>query len=128
MRVLVTGGTGVVGRGVIPELLAAGHQVRLLSRTAEDQANEWPDAIECINGDVTSSDSIKGAAEECDAVIHITGIVDENPPEVTFELVNVEGTRNILREAERAQVKRFVFLSSLGADRGESPYHKSKLQ
>jgi len=42
--------------------------------------------------------------------------------------VNVDGTRNIIREAERARVGRLIYLSSLGADRGESAYHRSKLQ
>jgi NADH dehydrogenase len=128
MRILVTGGTGVVGRGVIPELLAAGHQVRLLSRGAEGEAKEWPAHVECISGDVTNADSIEGAADGCEAVVHITGIVDEKPPETTFEKVNVEGTRHVLGEAERAGVRRFVFISSLGADRGRSPYHQSKLK
>jgi len=128
MQVLVTGGTGVIGRGVIPELLAAGHRVRLLSRKAEEHSNEWPEEVECVDGDVTIADSIEGSAGGCQAVIHVTGIVDEKPPEITFERVNVEGTRNILGEAERAGAGRFLFVSSLGADRGRSPYHASKLQ
>jgi len=126
MQVLVTGGTGVIGLGAIPELLAAGHRVRLLSRSAADQADEWPEGVECVNGDVTDVASMDGAAEGCDAVIHITGIVDEKPPEITFERINFEGTRNVLAEAERAGVQRFLFVSSLGADRGQSSYHESK--
>lgn len=128
MRILVTGGTGVVGQGVIPELLRAGHRVRLLSRKATDQVNEWPDGVECVNGDVTQAESVHHAAEGCEVVLHVTGIVDETPPEITFQSVNIEGTRNILGEAERAKARRFVFVSSLGADRGKSPYHKSKLE
>src|SRR5690606_24715547 len=54
------------------------------------------------------------------------GIVSESPPEVTFDKVNVEGTRTLLREAERAGVRRFLYVSSLGAERGESGYHRSK--
>ena len=128
MQVLVTGGTGVVGNGVIPELLAAGHHVRLLSRTASKQSDAWPETVTCISGDVTNPQSIKGAADDCEAVIHITGIVDEQPPEITFESVNVAGTENIVTEAARSGVQRLVFVSSLGADRGDSPYHKSKLE
>ena len=128
MQVLVTGGTGVVGNGVIPELLAAGHHVRLMSRSASKQSSAWPETVTCINGDVTDPDSIRGAADDCDAVIHITGIVDEQPPEITFEKVNIAGTANIVAEAARAGVQRLIFVSSLGADRGDSPYHKSKLE
>jgi NADH dehydrogenase len=45
---------------------------------------------------------------------------------VTFTGVNVDGTRNIIREAERAGVGRFIYVSSLGAERGASDYHRSK--
>jgi uncharacterized protein YbjT (DUF2867 family) len=128
MKILITGGTGVIGRGVIPELLADGHQLRLLSRSASETAGEWPGGVECRDGDVADAGSLDGAAAGCQAVLHITGIVDESPPHVTFEKVNVEGTRNVVQEAARSGVRRFVFVSSLGADRGKSPYHQSKLQ
>lgn len=128
MRILMTGGTGVVGTGALPELLAAGHTVRLFSRSATKSVCEWPAGVEAIDGDVTDPGSIRGAADDCDVVLHVTGIVDEQPPDVTFTKVNVEGTRNLLRESERAGVRRFVFLSSLGADRGSSLYHQSKRQ
>lgn len=125
MRILVTGGTGVIGEGVIPELITRGHHVRLLSRHAEDDAKQWP-GVEPVRGDIGNPQSIRGAADDVDVVIHIAGIVTENPPETTFERINVGGTRNMLDEAKRANVKRFVFVSSLGADVGQSDYHQSK--
>lgn len=125
MRILVTGGTGVIGEGVIPEIITRGHHVRLLSRHAEDDAKQWP-GVEPVRGDIGNPQSIRGAADDVDVVIHIAGIVTENPPETTFERINVGGTRNMLDEAKRANVKRFVFVSSLGADVGQSDYHQSK--
>lgn len=127
MKILVTGGTGVVGRAAITELLQRGHQVRLLSRGAEKDAGSWSSGIEPFAGDVGDARRIIGAAEGCDAIVHIVGIVDESPPEVTFERINVEGTRNIMDEAIRAGVKRFVHISSLGAEHGSSEYHQSKV-
>mgnify|MGYP006200679147 CR=1 FL=1 len=44
----------------------------------------------------------------------------------TFDAVNVAGTQNMVREAERAGVRKFVYVSSLGAQTGQSPYHQSK--
>src|SRR5690349_1074432 len=125
MKILVTGGTGVIGEGVIPELLKRNHAVRLLSRHADDDAKQWP-GVEPFEGDVTDASSLNGAADGCDAIVHIAGIAFEDPPKLTFQAVNVDGTRNILGEAKRAGVKRFVYVSSLGADIGESDYHKSK--
>lgn len=124
MKILVTGGTGVIGEGVIPELLRRGHSVRLLSRHADDDVAQW-EGVESFTGDVAQS--VTGAADGCEAILHIAGIVREHPPELTFEKVNVGGTRNVLEEAKRANVQRFVYLSSLGADVGKSDYHRSKL-
>lgn len=125
MRVLVTGGTGVIGKAAVDALLDAGHTVRIFSRHADDDAALWEGAVEARRGSITEAQDIEFAAEGCDAVLHIVGIVDETD-ELTFEAVNVEGTRRMLREAERAGAGRFVFMSSLGADVGASDYHRSK--
>lgn len=131
MKILVTGGTGVVGAATVRALLAGGHSVRLLSRHARSDADRWRGsgtigAIEAREGSVATAADVAGAAEGCDAVLHIAGIVEERPPDVTFQSVNVGGTRNLLAEAEVAGVQRFVYVSSLGADSGESAYHASK--
>lgn len=128
MKILITGGTGVIGTATVTELIGRGHTVRLLSRGADEAHREWERSVEPFAGDVGDPDSIRGAAEGCAAVIHITGIVEESPPEVTFDRINVGGTENIVREAERAGVRRFVFVSSLGAERGSTDYHRSKMQ
>lgn len=126
MRILVTGGTGVVGEAAVRALLGRGHTVRLLSRHAGRDARAWPEGVEPHDGDVTRPETLRGAADDCDAVLHVVGIVDERPPELTFDRVNVDGTRHVVAEAARAGVPHLVYVSSLGADRGESPYHRSK--
>lgn len=129
MKVLVTGGTGVVGTAAVRALLAAGHTVRLFSRHAAQDAARWEGHdVEAHPGTVASVGEVNGAAEGCDAILHIAGIAEENPPEATFERINVDGTRNLLLEAERAGVARLVYVSSLGAERGRSDYHRSKYQ
>lgn len=128
MLVLLTGGSGVVGQAAVRALLKHGHRVRLLARGADRGAAEWPDGVEAWPADVASADELRGSADDCDAVLHCAGIVDESPPEKTFERVNVEGTRNVVGEATRAGVRRLVYVSSLGCDRGTSPYHASKRQ
>jgi uncharacterized protein YbjT (DUF2867 family) len=129
VRILVTGGTGVIGQAAISELLRRGHAVRLLSRGAAEDAGIWHDErVEPFSGDVGDAARVHGAAEGCEAVVHIVGIVDESPPELTFERINVDGTRNILAEASRSGVSRVIFISSLGAERGSSDYHHSKLE
>jgi NADH dehydrogenase len=127
MKILVTGGSGVVGKAAVSELLRRGHSVRLLSRNADQDAEQWSGQIESWPASVAEADSLRGSAENCDLVVHVAGIVSESPPEVTFANTNVEGTRNIVREAMRAKCGRLIYVSSLGADTGKSNYHRSKL-
>src|SRR4051812_21696397 len=126
MKVLVTGGTGVVGRAVVPELLEKGYAVRLLSRSADEGAKEFPARVESWPASISDQNDLRGCAEGCELVVHVAGIMEELPPTLTYEAVNVEGTRLIMREAERCKVGRFIYVSSLGAEAGTSPYHRSK--
>lgn len=125
MRILVTGGTGVVGRSTVTALVQRGFVVNLLSRRARRDAEQWPQGVHPFAGNVADVGTIGPAIEGCDVVLHLTAIVEESGI-ATFQRINVEGTRNVVREAERAGVKRFVYVSSLGADTGRSPYHQSK--
>lgn len=128
MKILVTGGTGVVGQAAVSELVRRGHSVRLLSRNALEDAAQWGDKVEPWPASVSEQEKLGGSADGQDLVLHAAGIIAESPPDVTFESVNVDGTRNVLRETGRARVGRFIYLSSLGADSGKSPYHRSKLE
>jgi NADH dehydrogenase len=82
--------------------------------------------VEPWQASICDQAELRGCAEGCDLVVHAAGIVDETPPQLTYETVNVGGTRLIVREAERCKVGRFIYVSSLGAEAGTSPYHRSK--
>ena len=126
MKVLVTGGTGVVGEGAIAALLQRGHEVRILSRYGDRGVARWPRGVEARAGEVASPAEVNGSARGCDAIVHIAGIEEESPPDHTFDKVNILGTRHVVAEAERAAVRRLVFVSALGAETGRSEYLKSK--
>jgi uncharacterized protein YbjT (DUF2867 family) len=126
MKVLVTGGTGVVGESAVRALHEHGHSVRVLSRHAGRDEKWWPSGVEGWAGDVSNDKSLRGSAKGCDVVLHLAGIVEEQPPDHTFQAVNIDGTRYVVLEAERAGVKKIVYVSSLGAERGQSNYHRSK--
>jgi nucleoside-diphosphate-sugar epimerase len=126
MKVLVTGATGVVAQAAVTELLKRGRPVRLLTGDAEHDSRQWVEGVETWPASICDASELRGCAEGCDLVLHVAGIVEEALPDSTFEAVNVEGTRSIVREAERCRVGRFVYVSSLGAEAGESAYHRSK--
>jgi uncharacterized protein YbjT (DUF2867 family) len=128
LSVLVTGGTGVVGQSVVNELLNRGHEVRILSRNALEDAAQWGERVDPWPASVSQPEKLTGCADGQHVILHVAGIVAESPPDVTFTNVNVNGTRHLIREAERAGAGRFIYVSSLGADRGESDYHRSKLE
>lgn len=129
MRVLVTGGSGTIGEAAVRALLARGHAVRLLARGAEKDARAWPatpgGGVEAFAGDVTDAATIRGAADGCDAVLHLVGSVEGD--EDALRRLNVDGTRHVVAEAARAGAGHLVYVSSLGADRGASAYHRTKL-
>ena len=82
--------------------------------------------VEPRAGSITRDEDVRGAAEECDAILHLVGIASESGSECTFESVNIEGTRRIVEEAARVGVSRLVYLSSLGAEQGSTEYQRSK--
>lgn len=126
MKILVTGGTGVVGLGVVPELIERGHTVKLLSRHAKADAKVFSGAVEAVEADIGDPASLESTLKGCDAVVHLAGIVEESGENVTFERINVGGTRNLLAQADVSERPAFIYMSSLGADVGDTPYHRSK--
>ena len=61
-----------------------------MSRHAQDDVKEWKHRVEPFPGDIANEVEVRGAADGCDAVIHLTAIVAESPPDMTFEKVNVD--------------------------------------
>jgi NADH dehydrogenase len=102
MKVLLTGGTGFVGRHMISRLLAEGHTVRVLVR---DPAKAGPQkaGMEWIAGDVVGGSGLKEGCEGCEAVVHLVGIIVEKGKN-TFERVHHLGTGNVVEAAVRAGV------------------------
>lgn len=108
MRVLVTGGRGLLGGAIVREVLARGHAVTCLQRTP---AGHGPSVGEVL-ADVTSPEAVAKAVEGMDAVIHGAARVSMVGPWGDFERVNVDGTRVVLDAAMTAGVRRFVYISS----------------
>jgi dihydroflavonol-4-reductase len=118
MRIFLTGATGFVGHHVAKALAEQGADLRLLVRkTSKLQNLEGIDLggrVETHVGDLADSESLKPALEGCDAVMHVAA--DYRlwipHPDAMYK-ANVEGTRELLRLAREAKVKRFVYTSSV---------------
>ena len=121
MKILVTGGSGFVGREVLRLLDATPHAVRVLAHQSTKLYG-----VEIRGGSVLDAASLDGAVAGIDAVIHLVGIISECGTN-TFENVHTSGTRNVLAAARAAGVRRFVHMSALGTrPDAVSRYHKTK--
>jgi dihydroflavonol-4-reductase len=136
VRVLVTGGTGVVGRPLVERLVAGGAELRALARSEASAAALRELGAEPVRGDVLDLDELAAAMRGCDLVYHAAGynafcLRDPSP---MFE-VNVRGSENIVRAAAQTGVARVVYTSSaatLGERKGtigseDSPHRGSFL-
>jgi uncharacterized protein YbjT (DUF2867 family) len=101
--ILVTGGTGTLGRLIVPRLRAAGHEVRVLSR----QPHEATDGVEYVVGDLGTGEGADAAIAGIETVIHCAG----------GQKGDDDKARNLVRAAKRAGVRHLVYISVVGADR-----------
>ena len=107
MRVFLTGATGFVGHHVAKALAAEGAGLRLLTRKTSNLANLEGIRGESVIGDLSDPASLKPALEGCDAVVHVAA--DYRlwiPDPAAMYRANVDGTRELLRMAREAGIKR----------------------
>jgi uncharacterized protein YbjT (DUF2867 family) len=101
--ILVTGGTGTLGRHVVRRLRDAGCDVRVLSRHNHPPLND----VELKSGDLSTGEGVDDAVAGTEVVVHCAGSAKGDE----------DKTRNLVRAASRAGVRHLVFISVVGADR-----------
>jgi uncharacterized protein YbjT (DUF2867 family) len=111
--ILLTGGTGTLGRLVVALLRDAGLEVRLLSR----RSHEPGDGVEYVTGDLATGEGLAPAVDGAETVLHLAGGPKGDD----------EATRNLVRAASRAGVRHLVSISVVGADRVPLGWFRSKL-
>jgi dihydroflavonol-4-reductase len=116
MKNLVTGATGHIGNVLVKELLKRGENVRAFVLPGEDLSPLAGLEIEIVEGNILDPLSIRPALEGIDCVFHLAGIISIMPgQDPVVHDVNVNGTKNIVKEAHAAGIKRFVYTSSIHA-------------
>jgi nucleoside-diphosphate-sugar epimerase len=110
-RVLVTGGCGFIGTNLVFELVRRGAEVSVLDLPSADWPR-LPTEARVLKADICRRDRITGAAQGMDIVYHLAARSDLDGTALSDYRVNVVGTGNLVDEASRAGVGRFVFYST----------------
>lgn len=122
MKVVVTGASGFVGSALIPQLLQAGHQVTVVTRSAENlRRHAWHSAVSIVTGDLAMNEVCNQAVATQQAVIHLADLAHlrtagDGHRQSWLRL------QQLANAASAAGVKRFVYISSCKA---KYPAHSS---
>ena len=112
MRLLVTGGTGFLGRHVVDAALEAGHE---LTATVRDPEARLPAPVRTVVADLHDGPALERALDGAEAVLHLAGQVSRDREDAPIlHRVHVEGTRTLLSAMRRAGVQRMVLASTSG--------------
>ncbi|TWI06828.1 complex I NDUFA9 subunit family protein [Aerolutibacter ruishenii] len=127
-HVVVLGGTGFVGRHLVPRVLRDGHRVTVVTRglTADTRAALSREAS-VREGDVHDAAFLANVFEDADAVVNLTGILNEKGDRGDgFERVFVGVTETVIAAMKASGTKRLLEMSALNAGHGESHYLQSR--
>ena len=117
--ILVTGGSGVLGRALVPLLTEAGYQVRIMSRQARSSMSE--DNIEWVQVDLKSGEGIAEAVADTEIIVHAAS----NPMQT--KTTDIQGTEALLAAAHRANVEKVLYISIIGIDKIPFAYYQTKV-
>ncbi len=125
-RIAITGASGFVGKAIVHEAASRGFAVHAIVRSENEKL--VGENVSTFKGDLFDAASLDRAMKDCDAVIHLVGIIAEQPSKgVTFQRMHVEGTRAAIEATKRAGIKRYIHMSANGTrPDAVSEYHKTK--
>src|SRR5579859_1353384 len=112
MKVLITGATGLLGGHLLQALHERGEHIRALVLPVENAEKLMAQGVEVVRGDVTDASTLAPALKDIEVIIHLAGMMGVYRPLADYRLVNVTGSENLYRAAQKAGVRRYVHTSS----------------
>ena len=117
--ILITGGTGKLGQELSKQLINKGFKVNILSSKVNPDIQYYS---KIYTGDLTEVSSLKDAVLNSDVIIHCAS----NPR--NSKMVDIDGTKNLLKIAHLKKLKHFIYISIVGVDKSKFPYYQSKFE
>ncbi len=121
-KILVTGGSGALGREIVKRLTNMSYSVRIMSRSSEQHATQASAAIEWVQGNLETSQGLAEAVADVDIIVHAAS----DP--MHSRQIDVNGTQLLLAKARETGVSHVVYISIVGIDRIKYAYYQSKLE
>ncbi len=119
-QVMVTGGTGRLGRLLVPKLVAAGHSVRILTRRSDPG---YPPIVHVYRGDLASGDIDESVFHGVSVLVHAAS--DSRSADET----DIEGMKRLIQGAHNHWSPHFIYVSLVGVDRlRDVPYYRAKYE
>lgn len=118
MQYLITGATGFIGPYLLQRLTSEGHHCRCLVRPGSENKLIPNSNIEVVPGDITRPGTLSGIGKGIDRLLHLATLghmSNYTMTEEMFEAINVQGTCNIMQEAQNAGIEKIVHCSSVAA-------------
>jgi len=117
VNVLVTGGTGTLGRQAVTLLRQSGHRARIFTRRPRGH-------VDAVEGDLKTGAGLDKALAGIEVIVHAASATAQP---LRGRSTDVDGTRRLIDRAAAAGIAHIVFVSIVGIDRVEYPYYKTKL-
>ena len=117
MNILVTGGTGTLGRHVVRRLRQSGHRARILSREPRGH-------VDAVHGDIRTGEGVARALAGMEVVVHAASATRDP---LRLRATDIRGTRRMLELARTANIRHVVFISVVGIEGVAYPYYRTKV-
>lgn len=117
-KVLVTGGSGTLGREVVDKLLSQQYETSILT---SKENTVMPRGCRIYIGDLEKNTGLKEALENIDIIIHCA-----SNPQNSLK-VDIEGTKNLINATNRNRISRIIYISIVGVVKSDYPYYKTKV-
>ena len=127
MNVAVFGATGFVGSYLLDELKSHNYNCQILVRPGSESKIKNPENHNIVLGDISDNLAIQKTLKDVDVIIYTVGLIREfKRKNIRFDNAHYYGVRNVVKEAEKLNIKRFILMSANGVKKDGTDYQKTK--